>query len=127
MLSQCWNSKPIQQRNDCLKGIRLRGEELEVPSQTVNVKIYNQTYTIRANDGDAERTLRLAALVDQRMREIAQGALTSDSLKLAILAAILIADDLEKANARYDELNQELIERSAECAELLDQMLKGGK
>ena len=100
---------------------------MELPSQTVNVKIYNQTYTIRANDGDAERTLRLAALVDQRMREIAQGALTADSLKLAILAAIHLADELDKANVRYDELNQELIARSTECAELLDQMLKGGK
>jgi cell division protein ZapA (FtsZ GTPase activity inhibitor) len=100
---------------------------MEPPAQTVNVKIYNQTYTIRASDGDVERTLRLAALVDQRMREIAHGALTSDSLKLAILAAILIADDLEKANVRFDEMNQELIARSAECADLLDQMLKGGK
>lgn len=103
------------------------GEEMEIPSQTVNVKIYNQTYTIRAHDGDAERTLRLAALVDQRIREIAQGALTADSVKLAILAAIHIADELDRANVKYDELNQELVARSAECAELLDQMLKGGK
>lgn len=100
---------------------------MEVPPQTVNVKIYNQTYTIRAGDGDVARTLRLAALVDQRMREIAQGALTADSLKLAIMAAIHIADELDRANAKHDELNQELAARSAECADLLDQMLKGGK
>lgn len=100
---------------------------METPPHTVNVKIFNQTYTIRSNDGDAERTLRLAALVDQRMREIAQGGLTADSLKLAILAAIHIADELDRANAKYEELNRELVARSAECAELLDQMLKGGK
>lgn len=95
--------------------------------QTVNVKIYNQTYTLRAGDGDAERTLRLAALVDQRMREIAQSGLTADSLKLAILAAIHIADELDRANIKYEELNHELAERSAECAEMLDQLLKTGK
>ncbi len=100
---------------------------MEIPPHTVNVKIFNQAYTIRSNDGDAERTLRLAALVDQRMREIAQGGLTADSLKLAILAAIHIADELDRSNTRYEELNRELVARSAECAELLDQMLKGGK
>lgn len=100
---------------------------METPAQTVTVKIYNQHYTIRAGDGDAERTQRLAALVDRRMREVAQGALTADSLRLAILAALLIADELEKANTKFEELNRELVERSAECAELLDQMLKGGK
>jgi cell division protein ZapA len=100
---------------------------METPAQTVNVKIYNQTYTIRAGDGDVDRTLRLAALVDQRMREIAQGALTSDSLKLAILAAITIADELDKAHVKYEQLNQDLAARSAECSELLDQLLKSGK
>jgi len=100
---------------------------METPAQTVNVKIYHQNYMIRPSDGDAARTLRLAALVDQRMREIAQGALTADSLRLAILAAITIADELDKANAKYEELNQELAARSAECSELLDQLLKGGK
>jgi len=100
---------------------------METPAQTVTVKIYNQSYTIRAGDGDADRTLRLAALVDLRMREIAQGALTADSLKLAVLAALTIADELDKANARYDELNLDLARRSAECSELLDQLLKSGK
>ncbi|MBK6797219.1 MAG: cell division protein ZapA [Acidobacteria bacterium] len=37
-------------------------------SHAVNVKIYNHSYSIRANDGNAERAQRLADLVDQRMR-----------------------------------------------------------
>ena len=94
---------------------------------TVNVKIYNQTYSIRASDGNAERTLQLAALVDQRMREIAKGALTADSLKVAILAALHIADELDKAVARFEELNQTLAVRSGECAEVLDHILKNNK
>ncbi|MGH9800189.1 MAG: cell division protein ZapA, partial [Blastocatellia bacterium] len=97
------------------------------PSQTVNVKIYNQTYPIRITNGDVERTMRLAAMVDQRMREIAGGSLTADSLKLAVLAAIYISDELDTANLKLEELNNELAARSTECAELLDQILKGGK
>ncbi|MCI0337340.1 MAG: cell division protein ZapA [Acidobacteria bacterium] len=97
---------------------------MENQGQPVNVKIYNQTYSIRASDGNVERTEQLAAMVDQQMREIAKGALTSDSLKVAILAALHIADELDRANNKYEELNRRLAARSTECAELLDQLLK---
>ena len=43
---------------------------MESQGQSVNVGIYNQTYAIRASGGNVERTLRLAAMVDERMREI---------------------------------------------------------
>ncbi len=97
---------------------------MESQGQIVNVRIYNQTYSIRANDGNVERTQQLAALVDERMHEISKSALTSDSLKLAILAALHIADELDKANGKYDELNQTLVTRSSECASMLDQLLR---
>ncbi|MCI0388261.1 MAG: cell division protein ZapA [Acidobacteria bacterium] len=97
---------------------------MELQGQSVNVRIYNQTYAIRASDGNVERTLQLAAMVDERMREIAKSALTSDSLKLAILAALHIADELDKANSKYEDLNQTLLARSNEYAAMLDQLLK---
>jgi cell division protein ZapA len=100
---------------------------MESQGQSVNVRIYNQVYAIRASDGNIERTQQLAAMVDERMREIAKSALTSDSLKLAILAALHIADELEKANSRYAELNQALLVGSSECAAMLDQMIKDQK
>ena len=96
---------------------------METPPQIVNIKIYNQTYSIRASDGNVERTLRLAELVDQRMYEITNGALTADSLKVAILAALHLADELDKANSRYNELNQAVHTRSSTCVEMLDQLL----
>jgi cell division protein ZapA len=97
---------------------------MEPQGQTVNVRIYNQVYAIRASDGNVERTQQLAAVVDQRMREISKSGLTSDSLKLAILAALHIADELDKATSKYEELNQALLDRSNKCAALLDQMLQ---
>ncbi len=97
---------------------------MEAQGQSVNVRIYNQTYTIRASDGNVERTLQLAAMVDERMREISKSALTSDSLKLAILAALHIADELDKSNSKYEDLDQTLLTRSAESAAMLDQLLK---
>ncbi len=94
------------------------------PTQTVKVEIYNQTYNIRSNDGDIEYIQRLAAFVDQRMREIASSSLTVDSLKVAILTALHIADELHKVRDSRDQLDQQFAQRSAECAELLDQLLK---
>jgi cell division protein ZapA len=100
---------------------------MDTQGQTVNVRIYNQTYNIRTGDGNIERTEQLAAMVDQQMREIAQGALTADSLKVAILAALHIADELDKAKSKYEQLNETLAMRSSECAEALDQILKNNK
>jgi len=92
-------------------------------TQTVKVEIYNQTYNLRA-DGNAEYIQQLAAYVDRHMREIASKTLTVDSLKVAILAALLIADELHQMKQRYEQLDAQLAQRSAEAGELLDQVLK---
>jgi cell division protein ZapA len=94
------------------------------PAQTVRVEIFNQVYSIRAEDGDTERTQALAGKVDKTMRDIAKSLATADSLKVAILAALHIAAELQQANDRYDEWNNDLASRSAECVEALDQVLK---
>ena len=91
--------------------------------QSIRVEIYNQTYSIRS-DGDSEYIMRLADFVDRRMREIASGTLTVDSLKVAILAALHIADELHRLKAVHESADQQLASRSAECAEMLDRLLK---
>ncbi|MBI1765611.1 MAG: cell division protein ZapA [Acidobacteria bacterium] len=94
------------------------------PRHPVKVEIFGQSYLIRPEDGEVHRTQALAAKVDQHMRDIARSAATADSLKIAILAALHIADELDKANERYEALNRRIAERSAECADVLDQALK---
>lgn len=91
--------------------------------QTIQVEIYNQTYSIRS-DGDNEYILRLAAYVDEKMRAISSGTLTVDSLKVAILAALHIADEFHQAKAEHAEADAQIGARSSECSELLDRLLK---
>ena len=91
--------------------------------QTIRVEIYNQTYSIRS-DGDNEYILRLAEYVDQKMREISSGTLTVDSLKVAILAALHIADELHQHKHQHAQTDAQLAARSAECTEMLDRVLK---
>jgi cell division protein ZapA len=90
---------------------------------TIRVEIYNQTYNIRS-DGDSEYITQLAEFVDTRMREIASGTLTVDSLKVAILAALHIADELHRVKRLHEQTDSQLASRSAECAEMLDRLLK---
>lgn len=91
--------------------------------QTVRVEIYNQTYSIRS-DGDNQYILDLADYVDGKMREISSGTLTVDSLKVAILAALHIADEFFQLKNVQAQNDTQLATRSSECAELLDRVLK---
>ena len=99
------------------------GMEGTTSSPTIRVEIYNQTYNIRS-DGDTEYIIQLAEFVDSRMREISSGTLTVDSLKVAILAALHIADELHRLKNMHEQADAQLAARSAECAEMLDRLLK---
>jgi cell division protein ZapA len=101
--------------------IENRGKNDYAPS--IRVEIYNQTYSIRS-DGDSEYIMRLAEFVDRRMREISSGTLTVDSLKVAILAALHIADELHRLKSIHESADAQLASRSSECVELLDRLLK---
>src|SRR6059058_5921187 len=98
-------------------------ETTTTSAPTVRVEIYNQTYNIRS-DGDSEYLTQLADFVDNRMREISSGTLTVDSLKVAILAALHVADELHRLKRLHEQADQQLATRSAECAEMLDRVLK---
>jgi cell division protein ZapA len=91
--------------------------------QSIRVEIYNQTYSIRS-DGDNEYIMHLAEYVDGKMREISSGTLTVDSLKVAILAALHIADEYYQLKNSQAQTDAQLAARSAECAEMLDRVLK---
>lgn len=91
--------------------------------KSIRVEIYNQTYNIRS-DGDNDYILSLAEYVDAKMREISSGTLTVDSLKVAILAALHIADEYHQLKKFQAQTDAQLASRSAECSEMLDRVLK---
>jgi cell division protein ZapA len=93
------------------------------PSQPHKVVIYNQTYNLRS-DHDPDYIQELADHVDMRMNEIARATMTVDSLRVAILAALQIADELFKARKEMKGTEDEIADRSARYAELLDQFLR---
>lgn len=91
-------------------------------SQSVKVEIYNQSYNIRGN-GDSEYIIQLAEFVDRRMRDVAAATLTVDSLKVAILAALHIADELHQLKKRYEQMDAQLAQKATEYSRMIDQIL----
>jgi cell division protein ZapA len=65
----------------------------------IMVDIYDQTYRLRGTD--RAYVEKLAALVDGKMRAVAAQGRTVDSLRVAVLAALNLADELTRAEERY--------------------------
>ena len=97
--------------------------------EAVSVDIYDQVYHLRGTDsGYIER---LAALVDEKMRAVAAQGNTVDSLRVAVLAALNIADELVALRVRYTALAGSLGEtatnmrsRAGTLAGMLDEVLE---
>ncbi len=68
-------------------------------AQAITVEIYDQTYRLRGSD--RAYVERLAALVDGKMRAVASGGRTVDSLRVAVLTALNLADELTRLEERY--------------------------
>lgn len=93
-------------------------------SSLLHVEIFGQTYAVKAST-DPEYLRRLAAYVDEQMREVSRGTGAVDSLKIAVLAALNIADECFTARSSGDGASRELDSRALELAAELDEVLQG--
>jgi cell division protein ZapA len=83
-----------------------RAERAARDSGAVVVEIYDQVYQLRGTD--PAHIERLASIVDAKMRAVSAQGTTVDSLRVAVLAALNIADELTALRARYDVLSGSL-------------------
>jgi len=90
----------------------------KVRSRTVDVEIYDQKYSIVLKSSLPEAEVRkLAEEIDTRMRDIAAQANSPDSLKVAILTALHLAQE-------FHELQRNCEEKTEEWSRALEQVLK---
>ena len=87
----------------------------------IKVEIYDQAYNLRGVD--AEYITRLAEFVDSKMRSVAEQTSTVDSLRVAVLAALNIADEYQILKKKYDLLAGEYNRRAGVLAGALDEVL----
>jgi cell division protein ZapA (FtsZ GTPase activity inhibitor) len=87
-------------------------------SKTIRVQIHGNEYPVRA-DTDPEYTRSVAAYVDRKMTEIASDQSLVSSTKIAILAAIHIADELFQERHKREETMNDVAERALQISEVL--------
>jgi cell division protein ZapA len=89
---------------------------------SVRVEIYDQTYQLRGSD--PEYIGKLADYVDTKMRLVAQQASTVDSLRVAVLAALNIADEYLVLKSKFDTASVDYTARAEHLSEALDEVLE---
>ena len=90
---------------------------------TVAVDIFGATYHVRGND-DTSHLQQLAALVDAKMREVAGRSSSVDRAKVAILAALNIADELARVEAERAEATRAAVAKVTELTGELELALE---
>jgi cell division protein ZapA len=91
---------------------------------SVRVEIFDQVYNLRGSDGDY--ILKLAEYVDGKMRAVSEQTSTVDSVRLAVLAALNIADEYHLLKRSLEARSPEARQRARKLTSALDEVLEDG-
>lgn len=94
--------------------------------EPITVEIYGQSYNVRG-EGDPAYLTELARLVDTRMREVATQVSSLDPVKIAILAALNIADEASRYRKQYESALEMWKEKTEDLTEKLGHSLTESK
>ncbi|MFZ3263095.1 MAG: cell division protein ZapA [Terriglobales bacterium] len=89
---------------------------------SVRVEIFDQVYNLRGSD--AGYILQLAEYVDGKMRAVSEQTSTVDSVRLAVLAALNIADEYHLLKRSLEAPSPEVRERASKLSSALDEILQ---
>jgi cell division protein ZapA len=92
-------------------------------SAPVKVQIFGQSYSIQG-ELDGKYVQKLAKFVDDKMHEIADVTKTVDTQKVAVLAALAIADELHSMQRDRGDHEQLMREQAERCLTLVERALK---
>ncbi len=71
----------------------------------IEIEVYGQKHKIRVKGEEDEKYIsRLTSYVDEKMREVAVKSKSADLLKIAVLAALNIADECFACQSKLDRL-----------------------
>jgi len=88
----------------------------------VHVQIFGQTYAVRAG-ADPGYVEKLAAHVDSQMNEVSRASGAVDSVKVAVLAALNIADEAFRLRDQAEHAGDGYAARAAALVKELESVL----
>jgi cell division protein ZapA len=92
-------------------------------NQGTPVQIFGQLYRLKS-DEDADRIRQIAEMVNQKMSRIADRGSSADNYRIAVLAALELADELHALRDTHSQLRDQVSSRSSSLASLLDEASK---
>src|SRR5215472_15054686 len=98
---------------------------IDAASGSVRVEIFDQVYNLRGSDADY--ILKLAEYVDGKMRAVSEQTSTVDSVRLAVLAALNIADEYHLLKRKVETPKSEINERAHQLSHALDEILQDNR
>lgn len=100
-----------------------KDETLKDPQNaSVRVEIFDQAYNLRGSN--PEYILKLAEYVDSKMRAVAAATNTIDTVRLAVLAALNIADEYHLVKKKQDGGATDYQKRAHLLSNALDEILR---
>jgi cell division protein ZapA len=94
----------------------------DAQNASVRVEIFDQAYNLRGSD--PEYILKLADYVDSKMRAVAAATNTIDTVRLAVLAALNIADEYHLLKKKQDGGANDYHKRTHQLVHALDEILQ---
>jgi cell division protein ZapA len=94
-----------------------------MPPQTIHVEIHGTRYAIRS-ELEPQYIGDIASYLDDKMKLAARELSTNDPLRVAIIAALNIADELFRARTASGGMEGRLLSRAADIERMVDQVLK---
>src|SRR5579862_5116295 len=94
----------------------------DAQNASVRVEIFDQAYNLRGSD--PEYILKLAEYVDAKIRAVAEATNTVDTVRLAVLAALNIADEYHVMKKKQDPGTTDLQKRTHLLLNALDEVLQ---
>src|SRR5581483_10116431 len=94
----------------------------DAKNSSVRVEIFDQAYNLRGSD--AEYIIKLAEYVDGKMRAVADATATVDTMRLAVLAALNIADEYHMLKRQAESGNLDYAKRVHRLSDILDEVLE---
>jgi cell division protein ZapA len=92
-------------------------------AERIKIEIYGQTYQMQS-DLDAAYIEDLARYVDEKMNAVAEATHTVDSVRVAVLAALSIADELHALQRKQQEVRTALRDRAERCLTVVERAIK---
>jgi cell division protein ZapA len=89
---------------------------------SVRVEIFDQAYNLRGTD--PEYISKLAEYVDSKMRAVAEQTHTVDTARLAVLAALNIADEYHLLRRNHDGGQVDYLKRAHHLSNALNEVLE---